>query len=107
MIMWDHNIYRLNPSIEQWDPPKVNGVQVTQQPSSINFDELLFDDRKVPEIYLYFIRYKKSGNKDNVKSWHEWFRLNLVRLQEELKKHGEGILLEEAKELVKPMAEFS
>jgi hypothetical protein len=41
-----------------------------------------------------------------VKEWHEWFRGEIIRIQGEYKTNGDSILMEEAKELLKPLCEF-
>jgi hypothetical protein len=76
-------------------------------PSAIKLEDLEFDDRKVPEVYLYYLRYKKLDKSQKVEDWLTWFRSDIARLKDQITDHGEGILLEEAKELVKPLAEFS
>jgi hypothetical protein len=41
-----------------------------------------------------------------VKEWQTWFRMELIRIQVEYTANGDSILMEEAKELIKPLCEF-
>jgi hypothetical protein len=49
----------------------------------------------------------KSDLPKTVKEFHHWLRSNLARLQSEYLKNGDTILLDEGKELIKPLTEFN
>jgi hypothetical protein len=59
---------------------------------SLTLEEAEFGDRKVPEIYMYYLLYKKEKHVETAKHFLQWLRDHLTNLQLEYKTNGEANL---------------